>query len=98
LFIGGKAMRLTLFVYGAFSKEISCPELRVAVFSDGQEVAEGDIERFFVAMHEKCRAIIAAGESYPLQGLVPYAKLFWNNQETVRRNLSKQNEVLVEVV
>lgn len=89
-------MKLTLEVFEAGrNEEISCPELRLSMISDGQQVSMRDLERFYNKMVAKCYSIVEAGENFPIKDVIPFARLFKENKETIKENILQRNKTLV---
>lgn len=88
-------MKLKLIISGANMQEISCPELRFSYFV-GEEVLKEDLEKFYSLLAAKCDGIISAGEIYRVKSLVPFARLFKDNQEIVKENILRREEILAQ--
>jgi hypothetical protein len=87
-----KPRQLTLVVTGADVYQASCPELRLAYYSEDINVARNGLYR---ALNRKATSIVKSNGHFPIADLVPYAELFVNNRNRVKESLLKGREILI---
>jgi len=83
--------QLTLVVSGADLYEASCPELRIAYYSEDIDAAR---EGLYTALNQKATSIAKRNGDFPLSDLAPYAKLFVKNRKKVRDAILEGKEIL----
>lgn len=86
--------RLTLVISGADVYEVSCPELRISYYSEDVNTAKDGL---FRTLSIKANSLVKRNGTCPSPDLLPYARLFLDNQREVKEAIIQGRDVLVAV-
>lgn len=84
--------QLTFILSGADVYQASCPELEISYYSEDADEAKRGLSS---ALSAKATAIVNCNGTFPFRELEPYARLFVNNADKVRKALMEGNPILV---